>query len=49
MTDNPFIEAKIDGNKVVGSYDVDNGLSALASAGIQAMTVVRYDVGSVHC
>ena len=38
VTDNPFIEAKIDGNKVVGSYDVDNGLSALASAGIQAMT-----------
>lgn len=38
VTDNPFIEAKIDGNKVVGSYDVDNGLSALASTGIQAMT-----------
>lgn len=38
VTDNPFIEAKIDGNKVVGSYDAENGLSALASTGIQAMT-----------
>ena len=38
VTDNPFIQAQVDGNKVVGSYNAESGLSALASTGIQAMT-----------
>lgn len=38
VTDNPFIKGEVSGNKVVGSYDAENGLSALASTGIQAMT-----------
>ena len=38
VTDNPFIQAQVDGSKVVGSYNAESGLSALASTGIQAMT-----------
>lgn len=38
VTDNPFYVAEIDGNKVVTSQDTANGVSSIASAGIQAMT-----------
>ena len=37
-TDNPFIEAAVDGNTVVNTMSAEGGLGALASTGIQAMT-----------
>lgn len=38
ITDNPFYEAQLDGSKVVTSQDTANGVSSIASAGLQAMT-----------
>lgn len=38
VTDNPFLQGRIDGNKVTNSLDTTNGSAALASTGIQAMT-----------
>ena len=40
VTDNPFITASLsqDGNSVAASLDASNGLGALASTGLQAMT-----------
>lgn len=37
-TDNPFVEAAVDGNTVVNTMSAEGGLGALASTGIQAMT-----------
>ena len=37
-TDNPFVEATVDGNTVVNTMSAEGGLGALASTGIQAMT-----------
>ena len=37
-TDNPFIEGKIIDGKLVSSLDAENGLTSIASTGIQAMT-----------
>ena len=37
VTDNPFIQAGVDGNAIVGTVSAENGLGALASTGIQAM------------
>ena len=37
-TDNPFIEAAVDGNTVVNTMSAEGGLGVLASTGIQAMT-----------
>ena len=38
VTDNPFLQGTIDGNKVTNSLDTASGSAALASTGIQAMT-----------
>lgn len=38
ITDNPFYAAQLDGGKVVTSQDTVNGVSSIASAGMQAMT-----------
>lgn len=38
VTDNPFLQGSIDGNKVTNSLDTASGSAALASTGIQAMT-----------
>lgn len=40
VTDNPFITASLsqDGGSIAASFDAANGLSALASTGLQAMT-----------
>ena len=37
-TDNPFVEAAVNGNTVVNTMSAEGGLGALASTGIQAMT-----------
>ena len=37
-TDNPFVEAAVNGNTVVNTMSAKGGLGALASTGIQAMT-----------
>ena len=37
-TDNPFVEATVNGNTVVNTMSAEGGLGALASTGIQAMT-----------
>ena len=37
-TDNPFVEAAVDGNTIVNTMSAEGGLGALASTGIQAMT-----------
>ena len=37
-TDNPFVEAAVDGNTIVNTMSAKGGLGALASTGIQAMT-----------
>ena len=37
-TDNPFVEATVDGNTIVNTMSAEGGLGALASTGIQAMT-----------
>ena len=37
-TDNPFVEASVDGNTVVNTMSAEGGLGALASTGIQSMT-----------
>ncbi len=38
VTDNPFLQGSINGNKVTNSLDTASGSAALASTGIQAMT-----------
>ena len=38
ITDNPFYEAQLSNGKVVTSQDTANGVSSIASAGLQAMT-----------
>lgn len=38
VTDNPFLQGSINGNKVTNSLDTTSGSAALASTGIQAMT-----------
>ena len=38
ITDNPFYEAQLSNGKVVTSQDTANGVSSIASAGMQAMT-----------
>lgn len=37
-TDNPFLKSSVSGSKIVTGLDAQNGLSALASTGLQAMT-----------
>ena len=37
-TDNPFVEAAVNGNTVVNTMSAEGGLGALASTGIQAMS-----------